>query len=109
MEQLTKLLIFCLATFGMANILVFSTIFQPFREFLGKFRWKLPSKMINCILCTGFHCGWVCSLTIYSPCDQLFCGVEWFRTAFAVFFDSCLSSASSWIIFLLIRKKMEGL
>jgi hypothetical protein len=89
--------------YGLSNIVVYGSIFNGPRNFINK--WgdsKYPlngfgaflSKMISCMMCFGFHCGWFLSLLVYSPVHELL-GVNMY---YSWFFDGMLASGSVWAI-----------
>jgi len=105
MEHLVKFLVFWFASYGAANIIVYSRLFQPFRYWIefsdinnGIARTNkvavFLSKLVNCILCSGFWVGVVFSLM--------------FPISGNLLIDGALASAASWITYLLISDKMNG-
>jgi len=95
MDYLTNFIIWSLATFGAANIVVYSTIFKPVRLALAKIPFF--GKLVNCILCMGF---WV----EYFLLKQM-----WpYQIVFDMLFNGSLGSCVCWLIYLSIANKMVG-
>jgi hypothetical protein len=89
--------------YGLSNIVVYDSIFNGPRNFINK--WgdsKYPlngfggflSKMISCMMCFGFHCGWFLSLLVYSPVHELLGTNQYYSW----FFDGMLASGAVWAI-----------
>lgn len=58
--MLVSLILFCLATIGMTNIIVDSNLFEPIRNWIKE---KMPEKiydLITCHQCCGTWCGFLC-------------------------------------------------
>lgn len=101
---MTQLLVWMIIAYGLSNIVVYGSIFNGPRNFI--YKWGTDesapfhgigafiSKMISCMMCFGFHCGWFLSLFLYSPTHELL-GVSLISSWF---FDSFLSSGSVWVI-----------
>ena len=100
---MTQLVLWMIMAYGLSNIVVYGSIFNGPRNFINK--WgdsKYPlngfgaflSKMISCMMCFGFHCGWFLSLLVYSPVHELL-GVNMY---YSWFFDGMLASGSVWAI-----------
>ena len=107
MDYLTNFIIWSLATFGTANIIVYSTMFRPLRD---KFT-NIPffGKLINCILCMGFWTGLFWGLTVWNPAGY-FMLKEYmpFQLFFDMLFNGSLGSCVSWLIYLAISNRMAG-
>ena len=99
-----NILTWFILSYGLMNIMVFSSIFGGLREFFKKwgnnnyapFRplGEFISGILSCPMCFGFHGGWFLSLAIFSPTFALFgtsIGISWF-------FDGILSSGAVWAI-----------
>jgi hypothetical protein len=99
-----NILTWFILSYGLMNIMVFSSIFAGLRNFFKK--WgeneyaplrpfgEFISGILSCPMCFGFHGGWFLSLVIFSPTFDLFgtpVGISWF-------FDGILSSGSVWAI-----------
>lgn len=101
---MTQLVLWMIIAYGLSNIVVYGSIFNGPRNyifneadhgdgFLHGF-WVFVSKMIKCMMCFGFHCGWFLSISIYSPVHEIL-GVT---NIVSWFFDSMLASGSVWAI-----------
>ena len=82
---------FCLITYGITNIIVYSSIFQPIRTKL----WKSPNSLLrklgelmHCSICTGFWVGGFIGMNS-SPTDNFI-------------FDGAIGSAVSWLLYMLV-------
>jgi len=100
---MTQLVLWMIMAYGLSNIVVYGSIFNGPREVIRK--WSEGSypfsdfgtfikNMTSCMMCFGFHCGWFFSITVYSPVHELL-GVT---PLASWFFDSMLSSGSTWAI-----------
>ena len=99
----TKILTWVLLNYGLMNIIVFSTIFEPIRNFFeqlsqskSKLKWigKFLGKMTSCPMCFATWGGFFTSIAIWSPTHDLFntaLGISWF-------FDGIISSGVVWAI-----------
>jgi hypothetical protein len=107
MDYLTSFLIWSLAVFGTANIIVISKIFLKFREWVGKIAFF--KSLINCMLCMGFWIGCFWGFVLWSPSEFLTLREY---TAPKIFFDTvfngCVGSAVAWIIYLWTAPKIAG-
>lgn len=100
----TKLIGWCILSYGLMNIMVFGKIFQWLRDFfMTAERWPIPlvknigtfiSGILSCPMCFGFHGGWVLSLILWSPTNELFM----IPLTYSWFFDGILSSGAVWLI-----------
>jgi len=107
MDFLTNFIIWSLATFGAANIIVYSTMFKPVRERLVGVPFF--GKLINCILCMGFWVGVFWGLTIWSPSEYFILKQSVpFQLFFDMLFNGSLGSCVSWLIYLSIANRMAG-
>ena len=101
---MTQLLIFMLAAYGMATIIVYGSIFNGLRNKI--YNWadkeymafnglgKFISELIKCMLCTGTWVGFFLSLLMFSPTIHFF-GLNQFLS---VFFDGMFAAGSVWAI-----------
>lgn len=108
-DFLVSFIIWCLGVYGTANIIVFSTIFKPIREFLNK---RIPpiGKLVTCILCMGFWSGLFWGWIIWSPSEILYLR-NWAYYSVNVFdlvFNGAIGSAVCWLIYLFTASKMVG-
>ena len=101
--MITKVLTWVLLNYGLTNIVVFSLIFEPVRNFFErlsqtntKIKWlgMFLSKMTSCPMCFATWSGFFISIIIWSPTHVLF-GTP---TEFSWFFDGIISSGSVWAI-----------
>ena len=92
------------------NIMVYGSIFLPFRNFLKKWAYKIPhsdeyfyplgafgqfmSDMISCAMCFSVWGGFFLSLTTFSPSMEIL-GVS---PLISWFFDGIISSGAVWAI-----------
>ena len=99
---MTQILVWMIIAYGLSNIVVYGSIFNGPRNFINKWGGNqyapfqimglFISKMISCMMCFGFHCGWFLSLTIYSPSHEILNVSKYYSW----FFDSMLASGSVW-------------
>lgn len=99
-----KIIIWILISYGVTNIIVYGSIFQWLRDIVLGLKnsqyglissiGKFFNEMLSCMMCSGFHIGWILSLIIFSPLHHFF-GVDIYTS---LFFDASLSSGSVWII-----------
>lgn len=95
--MVSDVLVWLLMSYGMTNIVVFSSIFEPMREWLKTKTNKIlnfVSDLVGCPMCFGFWSGIFLSLTLISPSTWLF-GVNDYSN---LFFDGILSSGGIWLI-----------
>jgi len=102
--MITKILVWFIMSYGLMSIMVYGSIFQGLRDFLG--RWadnlyapvqpigKFLSGLINCPLCFSTWGGFVLSLLIFSPTNHLFNTPVWYSW----FFDGITSAGAVWAI-----------
>lgn len=102
--MLIKILTWFILSYGLMNIVVFSSIFSGLRNKLKtwgdspftpfNFIFKFISGIVSCPMCFGFHGGWFLSISVFSPTLILYGiphGISWF-------FDAILSSGAVWAI-----------
>lgn len=107
MDYLTNFIIWTLATFGAANIIVFSAIFKPLRDMLAKSKFFF--KLVNCILCMGFWVGVFWGLTVWSPANYFIIKESIpFQPFFDALFNGSLGSCVSWLFYLCLMNRMAG-
>lgn len=96
-----KLALFALVIYGASNIMIFSTIFAKFRDFVGV-KSEKPNffgKLFGCFMCLPFWWGVLLSLFFFSPTLEFmngYCPIP--KQYLSVFFDGCLGSALGWLI-----------
>lgn len=103
--MITKILAWFILCYGFTNIVVYSTLFEPVRNFFKKLGEK-PSvtgvfiyDLITCPMCFSVWVGFFISCVIWSPVHNLFDApmiISWF-------FDGILSSGAVWAINSLIE------
>jgi len=64
-----EILILILSVYGISNILVYGKIFSWLRTLMEKIHM---GGLINCIMCTSFHVGWIMATLLYDPIVQTF-------------------------------------
>lgn len=107
LDYFFSFVIWAIAVYGTANILVYSTIMQPFRNLLGKVNFF--GKLINCILCTGFWVGMVWGYIIWSPAEYLMLRPYMvFQPVIDLLFNGVVGSCLCWVIYLHLADKMVG-
>lgn len=109
---MVSLLIFILVAYGASNIMVFSSIFKKFRNFVGVDK-EVPTffgKLFGCMMCLPFWWGVILSLCFFSPtymAASLYgfespLAITWWFTEdvniLAAFLDGCLASGGVWLI-----------
>ena len=103
---MTSLLIFVIVAYGASNIMVFSSIFQKWRNFFGTDN-ENPSffgKLFGCMMCLPFWWGVILSLLMFSPAlstgmsDLTLFNFTIPKEVLATFFDGCLSSGAVWFV-----------
>ena len=87
------MLFWCIAAYGVASIISWSSIFEGLREWVKtKSSWFY--KLMTCPLCLGFHIGWVMSITLGGLCNHYFqTNLFW-----SLFADAVFTSGSTWLI-----------
>lgn len=83
-----ELLTFILAAYGLTQIIVYSSIFNPLRPKKGRLK-----ELATCPMCIGFHVGWV--LMLLSPFTELF---NFDVTVVNFFILGWLSSGTSYLL-----------
>lgn len=107
MDYLVNFIVWSLATFGAANIVVYSTIFKPVRTSLA--RVKFFGKLVNCILCMGFWVGVMWGVTVWSPAEYFILKQQLpLQNLFDILFNGSLGSCVCWLIYLAIAGRMVG-
>jgi len=99
-----NILTWFILSYGLMNIMVFSSIFSGVRNFFQTWgnNKSVPlngvahfiSGILSCPMCFGFHGGWFLSLVVFSPAMTLFGMPLWCGW----FFDGILSSGAVWAI-----------
>jgi hypothetical protein len=98
------LTIWILAAYGMSQILVYGSIFEPLRS--GLHKWgedehapfqglgNFLSGLISCMMCTSTWVGFFMSLVLFSPTKYSYDA----HIVISTFFDGMLASGSVWAI-----------
>jgi hypothetical protein len=99
---MTNLIIWLLTAYGITNIVVYGSIFNTPRNLINELSskedsylksfWTFIKNMTSCVMCFGFHCGWMLSFALYSPIHHFFnlpIYSSWF-------FDAALASGTVW-------------
>lgn len=102
--MLVNVLCWFILSYGLMNIMVFSSIFSGFRnkiQILGDSNLPVISQIfgfisgfMTCPMCFSFHGGWFLSLCVFSPTLEIFATPIWISW----FFDGILSSGAVWAI-----------
>lgn len=79
-----------LAAYGMSTIIVYSSIFEKFRNWVISIS-SFFGKLITCMMCTSFWVGIFMSLVLGSLATNHF-GYKFIN----VFFDGCFTSGAVW-------------
>jgi hypothetical protein len=91
-----SLILWTLVAFGIAQIVVESSLLEPVRLLLAPV--PFVGVLVNCMLCTGTWAGFVLSLTLWSPTAAVFPDPT-LEVPFAhVFFDGMLSGCLVWYL-----------
>lgn len=103
---MTNLFIFILASYGISNILVYSSIFEGLRENLAKLGTGPKSlyKLFSCMMCMPTWVGFILSAILQFCGVQTpftYYGVEYFWLA--VFLDGVLSSGAVYAFNVLVE------
>ena len=110
-----KFLIFIFISYGMSNIIVFSSIFENWRNFWSKVNPKFFGTLFSCMICWPFWNGVLGSYLIWSPTlyyEIVTSDISFFnlfnipKELISIFLDGCLSSGIVWLIHTL-QESME--
>lgn len=102
-----KLFLFLMVAYGICNILIYGSIFKPWRNFLEKVSPNFWGSLFTCFICLPTWIGFFGSALIWSPTmaygvvteSVSFFGLFDFPTKLiSVFLDGCLTSGAVWII-----------
>jgi L-cystine uptake protein TcyP (sodium:dicarboxylate symporter family) len=108
MEYFTSLIVWILAVYGTTNIIVFSMIFKPIREYLSS-KAQFFSKLVVCPLCMGFWVGALYGLVYWNPSEFLLLrSQDWWIFIPDLLFNGTIGSCVSWLIYLAVSNKMQG-
>jgi hypothetical protein len=99
-----KILVWFIMSYGLMNIMVYGSIFQGLRNYLGRlsistyvpfnYIGAFLSGIINCPLCFSTWGGFVLSLLIFSPVNFIFNT----PLEYSWFFDGITSAGAVWVI-----------
>jgi hypothetical protein len=92
--------VYILLAYGITNIVVFSTLFEPLRDLLGKSSFL--DKLINCPMCfstwVGFGLSTLLILTAnITPVGMFFT----LPVLLTIFLDGCFTSGCVWLLYIL--------
>lgn len=102
-----KLLIFLLITYGVSNIVVFSSIFKGWRNFWSSISPNFWGTLFTCMICFPTWVGFLGSALVWSPTEYyeiVTNGLNVFnlftipKGLISTFLDGCLASGSVWLI-----------
>jgi len=97
------LLVFILVSYGIANIMIYSSIFAKWREFWNNVSPNFFGELFSCMICLPFWIGIFLSFTLFSITGNYFNTPSLFISAF---FDGCLASGGVWLVHNL-QEKLE--
>jgi hypothetical protein len=111
-----EVVLFFVLAYGIANIMIFSSIFRKWREFWKKHSPNFFGELFSCMICLPFWIGFLLSIFVFSPSTSYlglenntfnwFLGVKVNFNGFAWFLDACLTSGGVWLIHTL-QEKLE--
>lgn len=111
MDELINLICWVLGVFGAANGIAVSALMQPFRDWVGK-KSNFFYKLVTCVMCLGFWLGFLASF-VWSPMGYHISTLEltvsnYFRLLTTLIFNGFIGSASSWLLYLLVKNRQFG-
>lgn len=98
MNIIMQLFVWSAIIYGVTQIVVQSTLFTPLRAYLQTSRFsflRLLYKLITCFLCTSVWVGFIMSLLLYSPTQELWSP----NIILGTFFDGMLASCIIWFMY----------
>ena len=103
-----NLLIFIILAYGITNIVTYSTLFEPIRNFFDKINPGFLGKLFSCPLCFSTWVGFLLSFifqyyNVFTPLT--FIGVH--DKILSVFLDGCFTSGTTWILYVLVDCLLE--
>lgn len=109
-NTIMALILFILVNYGIANIVVFGSIFSGLRSFLEKINPSFLGTLFSCMICFPFWSGFALSsifhLSGFESMSPFFSyGLE--NIYLSIFLDACLSSGTTWLIHT-IQERLEG-
>jgi len=94
-----NILLFELLAYGITNILIFGSIFQPWRDFWVKKNPSFFGKLFTCPLCLSTWIGGLLSVTFtYFGYSTPFTEYGVTIIPLLVFLDACFTSGCVWIL-----------
>ena len=90
-----ELLIILLIAYGIANIMVFSSIFEKWRNFWVRISPNFFGELFTCMICLPFWIGLFISFFIFSISTNY---LEIHSILISTFIDACLTSGGVWLI-----------
>jgi hypothetical protein len=90
-----EVVLFFVLAYGIANIMIFSSIFNKWREFWKKLSPNFFGELFSCMICLPFWIGFLLSIFVFSLSTS-YLGVR--VNTFAWFLDGCLTSGGVWLI-----------
>jgi hypothetical protein len=90
--MMDTLILWGVSAYGMTTILVYGSIFEGFRNFIGKHS-KFFGELINCPLCTSTWIGFFFSITLGGLTNTYY-DVGYF----GIFYDGMFTAGMVWII-----------
>ncbi len=90
--MMDTLILWGVSAYGMTTILVYGSIFEGFRNFIGKHS-KFFGELINCPLCTSTWVGFFFSITL-GGLTNMYYDVGYF----GIFYDGMFTAGMVWII-----------
>ena len=98
-----NIIVFLLIAYGIANIMIFSSIFGRWRKLCNYISPKFLGELFTCMICLPFWIGIFLSIVLGSVSGQYFDNLNEIGQ---VFFDGCFTSAGVWLIHN-IQEKLE--
>lgn len=97
--MIINFVIWIIICYGLMNIIVFSELFEPLRNYIDRLgcKWKFFNfihELITCPMCISVWIGFLFGVALYSP-SHIFLNVN---TYYSWFLDGLLASGGVWII-----------
>ena len=101
-----KLLIFILITYGICNIMIYSSIFKTWRNFWDQVNPNFFGTLFTCMICLPTWVGFFGSWLVWSPSEHYNIVTEGLNMFFftipkgliSSFLDGCLTSGAVWLV-----------
>lgn len=98
LESVIMILLWLASIYGITQIIVDASIFEPIRNFFlsrtGVLNWL--GSLVDCFLCSSVWVSAFVSLTLYSPTLHVF--GECHYLFMNIFFDAMIGSALAWFM-----------